>query len=583
MSGEKNTSFLSSFTPDGDRFAALSPDGTIKVWDTRSGSMVADWKDPDVESAISCILCYYIGKKRKKDKRTLLIAIGTELGDVFAIDTLTGEKRWVSSKCHSSEVAALSLATKGCIVYSAGTDGVVSELNSETGEFIGKFKASKRPITSLTLSNDEKIIFVASKKSRMFSLDEKKELLNIPSDQGSVQYIAISDDGKFIVSSVSGHKQLQLWSYDDESRSITAKDVLLMQNKPMMLDCKSFNQTGSIHVLSVSEKGVAYVWHLKSTSQDGVFPSKIAVKSARAVLDGKKHGKKDRIPIVSATLCDIGEDARISVLIAYGLPDDMQFKIVEVKDNNKDIYVTAENNGESGDLDVDETTTPSQKKRVKKRAAPDSANGDVFNNLEVMPEPVAELNLDEPTMAEKLASLDLLKDEKEKSELMQESSPTVKPPSADSVHVLLKQALHADDHSLLLDCLYTRDEKVIAKSTSLLTPADVLKLLKSIILMIQSRGAVLVCVIPWLRSLLGQHASSIVSQESSLLLLNSLYQLIDSRISTFGSALQLSTCLDYLFVGIPDGEADEEAVVPPIIYEDKDSEEEESEDAMETD
>jgi U3 small nucleolar RNA-associated protein 5 len=78
--------------------------------------------------------------------------------------------------------------------------------------------------------------------------------------------------------------------------------------------------------------------------------------------------------------------------------------------------------------------------------------------------------------------------------------------------------------------------------------------------------------------------SSIVSQESSLLLLNSLYQLIDARTSTFKSALQLSTTLDYLFSGVSDGETDEEDAVPPIIYEDKDTDDEESEvDAMETD
>lgn len=40
----------------------------------------------------------------------------------------------------------------------------------------------------------------------------------------------------------------------------------------------------------------------------------------------------------------------------------------------------------------------------------------------------------------------------------------------------------------------------------------------------RARGAVLACALPWLRSLLLQHASGIMSQESSLLALNSLYQ-----------------------------------------------------------
>lgn len=159
------------------------------------------------------------------------------------------------------------------------------------------------------------------------------------------------------------------------------------------------------------------------------------------------------------------------------------------------------------------------------------------------------------------------------------------PPSADSVHVLLKQALTADDRASLLSCLNNRDDKVIRKSISLLSPADAMKLLKSLILLMQSRGSVMVCLLPWLQALLSRHMSSIVSQESSLLLLNSLYHLIDARTSTFASALEVSTCLDYHFSEICDDEPGEEEETAPIVYEDKDTDEEESEvdDAMETD
>ncbi|CAL4975015.1 unnamed protein product [Urochloa decumbens] len=241
-------------------------------------------------------------------------------------------------------------------------------------------------------------------------------------------------------------------------------------------------------------------------------------------------------------------------------------------------------------MDMQENTIPThqgkekkkgsakKKERARKRSSSvlDSTN-DTVN--EQMPED----NLDGPTIGEKLATLDLMnRDERNDTE---EQTLSMVPPSADSVHILLKQALRADDNVSLLTCLYNRDEKVIAKSVSLLTPADVVKLLKFFVLQIQSRGAVLVCLLPWLQTLLSRHMSSIVSQESSLSLLNSLYQLIDARTSTFKSALQLSTTLDYLFSEIADDEADDEEAAPPIIYEDKDTDEEESEDddAMETD
>lgn len=62
-------------------------------------------------------------------------------------------------------------------------------------------------------------------------------------------------------------------------------------------------------------------------------------------------------------------------------------------------------------------------------------------------------------------------------------------------------------------------------------------------------------------------------------------QLIESRVSTFQPALQLSSCLSLLYAGVFE-EGEDEETVKPVIYEDRDeSEEEESSDgdAMEVD
>ncbi|PRQ56069.1 putative small-subunit processome, Utp12 protein [Rosa chinensis] len=228
------------------------------------------------------------------------------------------------------------------------------------------------------------------------------------------------------------------------------------------------------------------------------------------------------------------------------------------------------------------------KKSSKKRAALELDTPAIKDKVEIGHGETADgvlvdQDLNEPTMGEKLASLNIVPDDRVASQNKEGSSLHAKPPSADSVHILLKQALHADDRALLFECLYTQDEKVIAKSVSQLNPAGVLKLLQSLISLIESRGAILACALPWLRSLLLQHASGIVSQESSLSALNSLYQLIESRVSTFQSALQLSSVLDLLYTGVVDDLDDENGTTGPVIYEDKDSDEEESEDAMETD
>lgn len=67
-------------------------------------------------------------------------------------------------------------------------------------------------------------------------------------------------------------------------------------------------------------------------------------------------------------------------------------------------------------------------------------------------------DLSEPTMGEKLASLNLEGNNEPNAETA-DPSLLAKPPSADSVNILVKQALHADDRALLIDCLYRQDEK----------------------------------------------------------------------------------------------------------------------------
>ncbi|CAG7868996.1 unnamed protein product [Brassica rapa] len=234
-------------------------------------------------------------------------------------------------------------------------------------------------------------------------------------------------------------------------------------------------------------------------------------------------------------------------------------------------------------------TTPREKKKHKKksrkRAEPDP---DVPSTREPRDSGVDEDRDggvvedadNEPTMGDKFESLHLLEGDKQSSK---DSAPVDdKPPTAASVNVLLRQALHADDRSLLLDCLYNRDEQVIANSVAKLNSAEVLKLLNSLLPILQSRGAVLACAVPWIKSLLLTHSSGIMSQESSVLALNSMYQLIESRVSTLHTAVEVSSSLDLLVDDLDDEEEDE----GPLIYEDKDTDDEEGQgpdEAMETD
>ena len=130
---------VSSFTPDGDFLAILSPDGTLKIWNTSYQSLVAEWKGPDVDSSISysCMTCSFVGKKRRKEHGAcLLLALVTNDGSILVVDIFAGEMKWESSRYHPGGIVGLSFANKGRILHVVGTNGMVSTLKSENGELI---------------------------------------------------------------------------------------------------------------------------------------------------------------------------------------------------------------------------------------------------------------------------------------------------------------------------------------------------------------------------------------------------------------------------------------------------------------
>ncbi|GKV35810.1 hypothetical protein SLEP1_g44022 [Rubroshorea leprosula] len=609
MAKQKLRSLITSFTPDGDYLAILSPDGTVKIWNTSNRSLLAEWKQSHSDPVVSytCIACCFIGKKHK-DLDSCLVVLGTSDGDIFAIDVLIGRTKWKFTGFCPSAIAGLSFTDKDHSLQIVGCNGKAFEMNFETGEILKEFKASKKPISLFSFSCDKKFLALASGKMRIISLENGKELLKFADDLDHVQYMSISDDARAIVTAGLGEKHLKLWYCDLSSKTVVSGPVLYMKQPPLALACQNnSNDVGGFVILAISESGVAYVWNLETSSEDEARPTKITVKANKAGREQEKsaNSKKSRASIISARLLTNSTGKGVSACIAYGLLDSPQFSVVNVSKMGEDVVIIAGDEEETETIQENKEATgrglhssesglmvDPNRKANKKRGAPDpdletTRGVEEMGHGENMDGVLVDDDPNEPTMGEKLASLNLIDEDKTGShgkEERQESTPVTKPPSADSVNVLLKQALHADDRALLLECLYTQDEKVIKNSISLLNPSDVLKLLHSLVSIIQSRGAVLACALPWIKNLLLQHASGIMSQESSLHSLNSLYQLIESRVSTFESALQVSSCLDFLFAGIVEDEEEENATVP-VIFEDKDESDEEelSEDAMETD
>ncbi|KAK4362212.1 hypothetical protein RND71_017453 [Anisodus tanguticus] len=457
------------------------------------------------------------GVRRKE--QCLLVALGSDDGSVLAVDISAELVRWRKDGALPSGTTGLFFVGKGRRIHAVAANGLVFEMNSETGEVIKEFKVSKKPISSVAHSTA-----AAGDKLRFLCSESGKELLKFSPDSAAAQ---------------------RIWLFDDAQFAVTAGN-----------NCKG--EDGMI-LLAISEKGVCYVWNFESVTDEIAKPVKITAKASKGETDERAgRAKNNIVPVIAARLHALGRDAHLRALIAYGSVDSPEFTSVDISSPGEDIVIAAgDQTGkevaavQENGADMEGANLVRRSKVSNKRPASDldvtggvpitdNGNGEPIDGVQID-------DLNEPTMGEKLAMLHLADNNEDKSNKNLESAPQTKPPSADSVHVLLKKALHADDRALLIDCLYRQDEKTELFSGLLL-----------------------------------QHASGIMSQESSLLALNSLYQLIDARLSTLHQALQLSSSLELLYAGTIDDGDDEDGAIQPVICEDDDSDEEGSEVTMET-
>lgn len=602
VKGKLKEPILTAFTPNGDYAAILSANGTAKIWNTNSGDLLAEWKpsDGDHDIRYSCIACSFTGKKRKKGKGPCLLALGTEDGKVLAVDVSTGERKWPTSHPIPGGICGLSFAKKGQLLCVVGHDGKAYEFNSETGELLKEFKISKKSISSLAFSHDEKYLAIFSSRLRVISWETGKEVLKCPNDMGNIHRVSISSDAKYLITSDYESKHLQVWRCDLSLGTVSGGPTLPLRHAPLVLDCHFGGNEDDLVVSAVTSSGGTYIWkNLNASSEGQVHRTKITLKTDKVESDkeNSESSKKWRSSFIASKFHSMGEDGQMQAVLTYGSVDHPQFTVLYISDLGENVVLNVGDELDSIQKhdSLSKKAVEKESKKSKKRQAtsdpdlPTTTDKVDLDHCEVV-DGVLDDDPNEQTIGEKLTNLNLLDENKSKNdtELDENKSKSdkeqvsSKPPSADSVDVLLKQALNADDRTLLLDCLYTQDEKVIMNSAAQLNPSNVLKLLNSLISIIESRGAILACALPWLKCLLLQHASGIMSQESSLKVLNSLFQLIESRVSTFKSVFQLSSFLDILYTGVLDEEVDEVETVP-IIYVDTDDSDRESEDAMDTD
>ncbi|KAK9179262.1 hypothetical protein WN943_028461 [Citrus x changshan-huyou] len=327
---------LTSFSPALDYFAIYSGDARIKIWDTLKGQVQTEFADiastettslygnrPEREHLsvdYTCMKWLSVDRKKKRKLGSSLLVLGTGGGDVLALDVSAGQLKWRLSDCHPGGVGAISFATHGSCIYSAGADGMVCEIDPLTGSLLGKFRASTKGISCMAVSSDGKILATAAGQLKTFNCSDHKKMQKFSGHPGAVRFMTFSDNGKYVLSSAVGERYIALWRTDGVKKQ-SASCVLAMEHPAVFMDCRCIDNGGvddaGLYVLAISETGVCYIWYgqnieeLRNTKATKILSSSEDVNS--------KSQKSATAAIFAAKLQDIVKPASVHTFVAYGL------------------------------------------------------------------------------------------------------------------------------------------------------------------------------------------------------------------------------------------------------------------------
>jgi len=110
---------------------------------------------------------------------------------------------------------------------------------------------------------------------------------------------------------------------------------------------------------------------------------------------------------------------------------------------------------------------------------------------------------------------------------------------ADSLSVLLTQALRSNDRVLLERCLSTTNPRVIVNTVARLVPLDAAAFLRTAVDRLLSVPARASQLAPWIKAVLHHHTGYIMSAPGAQAPLSALYQAIDARVSAYHQLLRL--------------------------------------------
>ncbi|XP_039056038.1 uncharacterized protein LOC120198861 [Hibiscus syriacus] len=154
---------------------------------------------------------------------------------------------------------------------------MVCKIDSLTGNLLGKFKASTKSISCMTVSSDGKRLVTAAAQLKTFDCSNHKKIHKFMGHPRSIRCMIFTENGKFILSSAVAERYIAVWKAEDGKKQF-ASCVLAMDHPAVFIDSICDNE--EIYVFAISETGVYYFLYAQDVETlCNAKPTKLSISS----------------------------------------------------------------------------------------------------------------------------------------------------------------------------------------------------------------------------------------------------------------------------------------------------------------
>lgn len=571
----------SAFSPCGTYFASLGKDGKIRIWNASSDSLLREYiPDKHLSSPITCLkwIISRTGKRKSHADTSMsqsLLVFGTTSGNLLVYNLSLS--RLVSNfpTKSGSKIHCLAWSeTKAQEIYTFSESKFVSVWNVSSNDAKNLWKINKTKIKAMALSQDCLHLITASNSISVWNIENKsivKTFIGHVSNITSVHSVgAVSD--MYIISASQADRLLSVWSMKVKDQTAIAN----FKTDEPVTSISLNNHQGQTCLVAVNNCGAL---HYFTHQLNGKCMKPINAKTTLRIY--KDQEKTQLVNIVTAHVCSDNQ-----IQVAYGSGYLLSFDKIDLRNtptSEKIVSIVREdkiNNLIKRNKEQQDNKTNFKTKEADKSDAVYSFGGapltngasPSINNLKRKPNASSEL-----IMEDRLKNLILEQPEQAGVSSLQ----------SDGLTQLLIQGLNSKDKTILDSVLLNRKDSVIENTVRRLPPQYLTPLLEEIVKNVQ-KSFIRHTSLKWLRSTVLCHMALLQSNPA---LIDTLLPLLSSMEARAGSLLtlarlqgRLSLLLEQLsappVVAAPGSGEKREASASVLEYQDQDSDEDNSDEAM---